>query len=215
MIPVSLEPEPTNFHKDVRLAGQVFLAKYSHPTNSQWTNNSYWRRVLDDLHRAYNDICAYCSSFTLRSTTPSSVTSSVDHYVPKSIDPSKAYEWDNFRLCRSRLNQRKDNYRDVLDPFTLSSGWFHLDFLTFLIRPNPALSQEEQARVSATLDRLMLNLDADYVDERRRVIREYCLQRATLAQVDRRYPFIASEMLRQKFDTMFFSKLAAGFKATP
>ena len=215
MIPVSLEPEPTDFHKDVRVAGQSFLSSYSHPTNDQWRNNSYWRRALDDLHRAYNDICAYCSSFTLRSTIPSAETSSVDHYVPKSIVPSQAYEWDNFRLCRSRLNQRKDNFQDVLDPFTLSPGWFHLNFLTFLIRPNPALSQGDQSRVTATLDRLMLNLDSDYVDERRRVIQEYCLQRATFAQVRRRYPFIASEMLRQKFDSTFFSKLAAGFNSTP
>ena len=215
MIQVSFEPEPPDFYLKIGLPGQSFLDKFPHPNNNQWSNNSYWRRALEDLHCAYNDICAYCSSFTSRSTTPSADTSSVDHYIPKSVDSSQAYAWGNFRLCRSRLNQRKDNHQDVLDPFTLAPGWFHLNFLTFLIRPNPALSKGDQTRVTVTLTRLKLNLDTDYVDERRSVIREYCLQRATFAQVCRRYPFIASEMLRQKFDATFLATLTAGFKARP
>ena len=214
MIPVCLAPEPVDFDTKVRRRGQSFLARHSHPNNNQWNAASYWRMALDDLHSVYNDICAYCSSFTPRSKQPSAESSSVDHFVPKSVNSSQAYEWDNFRLCRSRLNHRKDNHQDVLDPFTLASGWFHLNFLTFLIRPNPALSQADQARIIATLDRLELNKDNDYVDERRRVIREYCLQQATFTQVCRRYPFIGSEMTRQKFDTAFLPKLAAGFQAT-
>ena len=215
MMPVPLAPEPADFRTKVWRPGQSFLAQHPQPNNSQWNAGSYWRMALEDLHRAYNDICAYCSSFTPRSKKPSPESSSVDHFVPKSVIPSQAYEWDNFRLCRSRLNQRKDNHQDVLDPFALASGWFHLNFLTFLIRPNPALSQAEQDRVNLTLGRLKLNLDNDYVDERRRVVQEYCLKQATFAQVSRRYPFIASEMARQNFDTTFLPRLAAGFTTAP
>ena len=114
-------------------------------------------------------------------------------------------------MCRARLNQRKDNHQDVLDPFNLSPGWFELNFQTFLLSPKSTLSQGDQDRVVATIGRLELNTDNDYVDERVGAIRQYCLGKATFAQLCARYPFIAAEMMRQDFDRKFFVSMAAGF----
>jgi hypothetical protein len=97
----------------------------------------------------------------------------------------------------------------VLDPFTIAPGWFKLNFLTFLLEPNQTLPPADQARVVATIDRLQLNTDNDYVNERIGAIREYCKGRATLAQLDRRYPFIAAEMRNQSFDTDFLPRMRA------
>ena len=212
MIPIVQAAEPPNFDANVRQPGAVFLARVANPNGTQWNSHSYWSEALGDLHTAYKDVCAYCGSFTLRAAESSSQPSSVDHYVPRSVDPSKAYEWDNYRLCRARLNQRKDSYQDVLDPFKLPQGWFQLDFRTFLIRPSPTLEANQQRKVTATVARLQLNTDQDYVNERLRVVRAYCLQIATIQDLRRRYPFIASEMTRQDFDAQLLPAMSARFK---
>ena len=214
MIPVIPAPEPGGFNANVRVPGQLFLATNQQPTGNQWRNHDYWRAALTDLHHAYSGICNYCSSFTPRSASGTSEGSSVDHFVPKSAAPLQAYDWDNFRLCRPRLNNRKDSHQDVLDPFTLPSDWFHLNFQTFLILPNPTLAQTDQALVVATIDRLQLNVDSDYVNERIRVVQSYCAGAATFNQVHRRYPFIAAEMTRQNFDATFLPRMARLYRGT-
>jgi len=213
LIPVTPVAEPADFHSKVRAPGAAFLRTTPNPSSPQWRRNDYWRRALGDLFNAYNGICAYCASWTFRAnqtTRPEDGTT--DHFVPKSAVPAQAYEWDNFRLCRGRLNMRKENYRDVLDPLTLAPGWFKLDFRTFLLVPNPTLPAMDRARVVATIDRLQLNTDNDYVTERVGAIREYCAGKATLAQLDKRYPFFAAEMRDQDFDTKFLPGMRAVFK---
>lgn len=209
MTPVA---EPPDFQRKVRAPGTAFLRTTPRPTAPEWHRNDYWRRALGDLFTAYKGICAYCASWTLRSgRSTSPEDSTVDHFVPKSVFPTQAYEWANFRLCRSRLNMRKANHQDVLDPFTLTPGWFKLDFRTFRLVPNPSLSTGDRTRVMTTIDRLELNTDADYVNERIGAIREYCLGSATLVQLGRRYPFLAGEMTAQNFDAKFLPIMRAFF----
>ena len=216
LIPVTPGAEPVGFDRNVRVPGTAFLMTTPNPRGRQWDGKDYWRSALGDLFTAYNDICAYCASWTKRATaTQTPEDSSIDHFVPKSAVPAQAYEWANFRLCRRRLNTRKDNHRDVLDPFTLAPGWFNLDFRTFLLVPNPTLPASERKRVKATIDRLQLNADNDYVNERVGAIREYCSGKATFAQLVNRYPFIATEMRAQEFDTNFLPRMRAFFAASP
>ena len=138
---------------------------------------------------------------------------SVDHFIPKSVPPQQAYEWDNYRLCRARLNNRKGNHLDVLDPFVVQPGWFVLDFRTFLLHPSSSLSDDDKGLVTATIQRLKLNDDHDYVNERIGAIRSYCLGEASFSQLCTKFPFISSEMSRQDFDTHFLPRMARTFKA--
>ena len=156
------------------------------PKSDTWRRHDYWRRSIGDLLLAYRNICSYSGSWTKPnvSGTYTPQDSSVDHFLPKSSSPAKAYEWANFRLSRTRLNNRKGNHNDVLDPFTLPVRWFTLDFNSFLILPNRALAVSKKRRVQETIDRLELNTDNDYVQERVNVIRDYCLRRLTLAMID-------------------------------
>jgi len=213
VIPVASVTEPADFDRKVRVPGTTFLTTTPNPTVRQWRGKDYWRRALGDLFGAYDEICAYCASWTKRATNISTPQdSSVDHFVSKSSQPSQAYEWNNFRLCRSRLNMRKDMHQDVLDPFILAPGWFKLDFRTFFLVPSPTLTAVDSKRVEATIDRLQLNDDNDYVNERIGAIREYCLDRATYTQLLNRYPFIAVEMRAQNFDTNFLPRMKSFFE---
>ena len=174
MIPVAPALEPIDFNNKVRQPGAAFLHTTPHPSAAAWRRHDYWRRAIDDLRLAYHNICSYSGSWTKTNVGGTSTLqdSSVDHFIPKSSTPAQAYKWANFRLSRARLNNRKDNNNDVLDPFTLPGRWFTLDFRSFLISPNHALSGSEKRRVQKTIDRLGLNTDNDYVQERVEVVRE-------------------------------------------
>ena len=214
LIPIVPASEPGDFDRKVRKPGQAFLRTTPHPIGSEWDDNNYWSRSIADLQTSYNSICAYCGSWTNSSGNHHAPSyRSVDHFVPKSVSPTQAYDWDNFRLCRTRLNIRKGNHQDVLDPFTLAPGWFHLSFLTFLVAPDSTLSLKEKNSVLATIDRLQLNIDQDYVNERVGAIREYCLGIATKPQLGKHFPFITTEMDRQDFDINFLPRLRPFFTA--
>ena len=215
LIPVTPSVEPADFDVKVRKPGVAFLNTTPHPNASAWRNHQYWRRALGDLLTAYKNICSYSGSWTKVNvsgiTTPQD--SSVDHFKPKSTAPAEAYEWANFRLSRMRLNNRKGNHTDVLDPFILPNGWFTLDFRSFLIRPSQTLSKSDKGKVQKTIDRLELNTDSDYVQERVTVIQEYCVGTSTLAMLEKLWPFIAREMRIQDFDSVFLPSMRAGFRA--
>lgn len=205
MIPVTPAAEPANFDKRVRQPGAAFLRANSHPSSNDWRGHDYWRRAIPDLLKSYHSICSYSGSWTKANRSQGSTIqdSSVDHFDPKSSIPAQAYEWSNFRLSRARLNNRKGNHTDVLDPFTLPGRWFTLDFRTFLVFPSQHLRKAERVRVQRTIDRLELNTDNDYVQERVNVVREYCLGNSTMDVIGRFWPFIANEMRAQNFDTAF------------
>ena len=215
MIPVTPALEPDDFDTKVRHPGTAFLKVTPNPRARDWGGHDYWRKALGDLLVAYRYICSYSGSWTKpnQSGMSSICDSSVDHFRPKSTTPSQAYEWANFRLARARLNNRKANHNDVIDPFALANRWFVLDFRTFLIIPNRSLSERDKTRVWKTIDRLELNDDDDYVRERIEVIRSYCLGRSTSGLLATHWPFIAGEMRVQNFNTTFLPSMRAAFRS--
>lgn len=214
MLRVTPAPEPDDFDAAVRSPGKAFLRKNLNPTARDWQGHDYWRLVRDDMLREYGNVCSYSGSWTKPNSGSATgiEDSSIDHFMPKSKFPSEAYEWSNFRLARRRLNLRKADHTDILDPFSLPNGWFTLDFGSFFIRPSHELSALDRSRVIKTIDRLELNADDDYVEERLYVVREYCLGRLTLYSLDERWPFIAREMRRQNFDAVFLELLRPVFE---
>ena len=217
MITVTPIAEPADFDAGVRKPGASFLHATPHPTSDEWRRHDYWRRVLGDLLVSYRNICSYSGSWTKANASGISTPqdSSVDHFIPKSVVPFQAYEWSNFRLSRARLNNRKGDHQDVLDPFTLPGRWFTLDFRSFLIFPSDFLLSKEKEQVQKTIDRLRLNTDNDYVQERVEVISGYCLGKSTLATIEDFWPFIASEMKIQDFDAKYFTQMRRFFLSRP
>ena len=205
MIPVTPAAEPDQFDTLVRQLGAKFLSKTPAPVSRDWSKHNYWSDIHGDLLSAYGYICSYSGCWT-KARVPGDSTicdSSVDHFKPKSKYPHLAYEWTNYRLARARINNSKGTHEDVLDPFELPNGWFILDFSSFLIRPNHALSQPDKTRVQTTIDRLRLNYDDSYVEERVAVIGSYCRGESSAHLLTQRWPFIAREMTVQDFDSNF------------
>lgn len=213
LIPVSPASEPDQFDTLVRQPGAKFLNETPTPTAKDWDGHNYWRHIHSDLLATYQYVCSYSGSWAKASTPGNSsiCDSSVDHYKPKSKYPDLAYEWSNYRLARARLNNNKGTHEDVLDPFHLPNGWFTLDFGSFLIRPNDVLSRHDKTLVQRTIDRLRLNDDDDYVDERVAVIGSYCRGESPSELLAERWPFIAREMIVQNFDSRYLPMMRPFF----
>jgi len=193
VIPVQPKPEPADFSKKVREPGAVFLNKVPNPKNKDWINREYWRESLEDLCEAYDRICAYSAQWMPR--TEGNPT--VDHFIPKSVKPEWAYEWHNFRLACSKLNARKRDYQDVIDPFGLQPDSFILDFPSLLIKPNQNIPAPLKEKVIATIKRLKLNADDNCIKGRQDWLMPYCKKEYPFDYLKRKAPFIAYELERQ------------------
>lgn len=194
MIPVDLQQEPAVFEASVRAPGRRFLSRTPNPTSKQFTNHSYWRRILKELHDAYGGICAYSCHWIPYDTG----ADTVEHFRAKTLFPRQAYEWDNYRLVCATLNGRKGIYDDVLDPFDLENDWFVIDFPSLLVKPAAGLEAGAVQEVLSTINRLGLNEEGTCWRGRERYVRNFCKKCITFEFLREEAPFIAHELDRQR-----------------
>jgi hypothetical protein len=101
------------------------------------------------------------------------------------------------------MNSRKGVHQDVLDPFQIQSGTFHLEFPSLIIKPNPDLPDNLQRQAASTIKRLKLNSDNNCIMSRLEWLLPYCEGGVTFEELARKAPFIAHEIDRQgKRDTI-------------
>lgn len=124
---------------------------------------------------------------------------------PKSLYPSLAYEWSNYRFVALRYNNSKGT-KKILDPFTLKPDWFVLDFKDEIlnVKPNAALIPEEKNAVNKTIETLRLNTDPMCKKARVYWLTAYCRKKITFEHLNDMAPFIAYELERQGLQEEIF-----------
>nr|MDT0253654.1 hypothetical protein [Endozoicomonas sp.] len=152
----------------------------------------YWRDCMDELYHAYFGVCAYLAVHFERTIGGGTV----EHFAPKSRRVELAYEWSNYRLASSIVNARKNNFEDVLDPFEITTGWFHVELVSGHIYPAPALSEDLQKQVEQTINRLGLD-DKNNQEMRARHYQEYREKLYSEEFLKRRSPLVWVEAHRQ------------------
>lgn len=194
MIPIKPQPEPDDFDQKVRKPGLAFLSKFPNPTNRDYENKkaTYWRKSLRDLYDACNHICAYSAQWIPYDTG----SPAVDHFIPKTVNPELAYEWDNFRLICSKMNSIKGTKTEIIDPFFLPADSFIINFPSMLIKPNPNLLEPLKSRVVYTIKELKLNEEMWQLGRSYKLI-DYCKKQYSFDHLKEKYPFIAYELERQ------------------
>lgn len=197
MIHVEPQPEPEDFDQLVRRPGTAFLLKNPKPTSKKWRSNSYWRKMLGQLHDGYDGICAYSCHWIPYDTG----ADTVEHFLPKARFPEQAYEWTNYRLVCQTLNSLKGIREDLLDPFIVQPGWFVIDFPSLIVKPAANLDEVLAQRISTTITCLGINRRDTCWKSRRRYVEVYCLGRITFEHLQHEAPFIASELARQDLVT--------------
>jgi hypothetical protein len=209
VIRVEPQPEPSDFDEKVRKHGLRALAELrgqpapSRPGPKRRVKGlveskdlpEYWTRCLDDLHAAYDGICAY-SCLYIPHVVGSKTT---DHYSAKTAKilaaPEQAYEWSNYRLACSLMNSRK-GIKTIIDPFEIQGGWFQLDLSTLSVRPDPELPAELRLRVQHTIDELGLD-DDECRKARAHWYHPYLEGEITFSFLEKQCPFLALEIVRQ------------------
>lgn len=197
MIPVQIQPEPESFADRVRKPGRDFLKRLVRkPTNKDFRKHWHWNRISPELYQAYDGICAY-SAHSIPSGTQQA---SVDHFIPRSCSPDLAYEWSNYRLAMESLGNHKGKTCEVVDPFYIKHDWFILNFATFQIEPSSDLPRYLKRRIKKTIEILRLNTDNNLVSTRIGILEDFAKNVYPLSFLERRYPFIAYELKRQKME---------------
>jgi hypothetical protein len=190
MIPVQLQPEAADFDAQVRRPGLAYLQTNPNPSSREFKRRNYWTRAVSELSSAYENRCAYTSLRMVDSI-------SIDHFLPKAHYPELAYEWSNYRLARQKLNGRKGNTEEVIDPFNVEFGWFELDLPSCLLQPAQSLEREIKSRINQTINILQLNRDESLVQERCDLLVNLADELITIEFVDKTYPFLSYEVRRQ------------------
>ncbi len=210
MIRVELAQKPVNFDTKVREPGLRAIAEMVGEPNLPKRRGrkreviaesrdaipadkfpAYWTEALSELLDAYGRICAYMSFYIERVTG----AASVDHMLPKSLNWNEVYEWGNYRLACSLMNSRKNDYRDVLDPFEIEDAWFRIELVGYQVIPANDLSAEIEERVQATIDRLKLN-DYECLKLREEYVDAFQKNDISFNRLRQRAPFLAREILR-------------------
>ena len=123
----------------------------------------------------------------------------VEHFLPKSSYPDLAYEWTNYRLVCSRLNARKGNFEDVVDPFDVIPGMFNLHFPSLNVITGSNLTGPQQNLAESTIRRLRLN-DSRSIDTRQEYVKSYIGGHISATYIRHKAPFLMSELARQALD---------------
>lgn len=196
MMRVLPQPEPASFDAKVRRRGTVWLERHqidpNLPPPSGTHLHPYWKKALDDLYTRYGGCCAYLAVYFERVVGGATV----DHFVAKSKHAGLAYEWSNYLLACSRMNSRKRDYDDVIDPFEVRDGWFRLELVSGRVYPDPALPRDVGKAVQDTILRLGLDDPANR-ELRARHFQEYSEGLYTFAFLKARSPFVWAEAQRQ------------------
>ncbi|MFP2906669.1 hypothetical protein ACLESD_16730 [Pyxidicoccus sp. 3LFB2] len=186
MIPVQPQPEPPDFDARVRQPGTKDLA------SPEGELRPHWRHCATQLWVAYRGVCAYSCLHIPRGTGGISV----DHMLPKSKRRELTYEWANYRLACTRMNARKNDLEDVLDPFEVREGWFALDLSTLQVIPGTGIPDAVLQRVQETINRLDLNSD-EFLQQRSEYYDLFLAEEVKFSFIQKHCPFLARELIRQ------------------
>jgi uncharacterized protein (TIGR02646 family) len=196
VIPVAPQPEPTDFDLKVRQPGLRWIKKQgldpAVPVPTGTEIPSHWTKCLPDLRRLYNEVCAYTGLFVPKVTG----APTVEHFAPKSKRLSLAFEWTNYRFVCAKINSRKRDFEDVLDPFVLQVRTFELNLINGGIAPGNQLNVAQAKKARATIERLDLD-DAECREVRLEYIDEFTKKNISEDYLKRKAPFVWFEMKRQ------------------
>jgi uncharacterized protein (TIGR02646 family) len=203
VIPVTPQPEPTEFDTRVRQRGNTWILNQNLdqsvalPEGMDYPKPAYWAMqddgysCLNQLYLAYKKVCAYTGIFI------SGGAKSVDHFVPKSRNVGLAFEWSNYRLACRNINGIKRDFEDVLDPFLLESETFFLVLETGEIYVNPQLENMPLGiAAQQTITRLKLSSE-EHQNTRADYYTEFKNGEKSASELQKYAPFVYLEAQRQ------------------
>ncbi|MCB9760209.1 MAG: hypothetical protein H6739_10275 [Alphaproteobacteria bacterium] len=145
----------------------------------------YWRRYRGALAEAFDHLCAYSIVCIPNGT--------VDHFVSIDEDPSRAYDWDNYRYADGWINASKQDLRSdrLLDPFDVQDGWFEMLLPSLQVVVTDRCPEALRDKADFTLRRLHLRDGEDVIRHREVWWNLYLDGEALPATLERMIPLLA------------------------
>ena len=173
-------PEPPTFDHNARSPGNDWLASHPNPKRPK----DFWSPFKGHLADGFNSLCAYSAMYEPVGT--------VDHFVSWNEDPSKAYEWNNYRYSSGWINSSKQHVPSsrILDPFEVEDGWFEIHLPSLQLVLSDSIPDEYRARAEYVLERLHLRDDERVMRQRRSWMEAY-EQGMSIDELERRAPLLA------------------------
>lgn len=209
MIKVPCADEPTWFKEKVEKPGEEWRKAQAAPIDSKtWGKGAFWNKVpevQDELFAAYGHCCVYTARRVMGEGR------SVDHVMPKSKHPQRAFKWKNYLPMLKNCNSAKNDHEDVLDPRRIGDGWFQLSIPSMITKPGPSAGSIRAATPQSTIDRLKLNDNRHHRNTLAAVLFEF-LQDGEWSYVRKMTPFLAQQLTMQDFVTESGALTAKGEK---
>ncbi len=174
--------EPGAFNERARIPGTLWMA--THPGARRPVD--LWSPFKPELAEGFFQLCAYSAMYEPVGT--------VDHFISVSEDPSKAYEWSNYRYAASWINSSKASvpHGRLLDPFEVEDGWFEILLPSLQLVVNASAVPEQLIeRAQFALLRLHLRDDERVLRQRRQWYELYLSGDLTLSGLSKKAPLIA------------------------
>ena len=189
MIRCELAPKPDGFAEEVEVPGAAWLAK--HPSHSA-RPKAYWTKFHSELRIAFRSLCAYGAMFEPSGTC--------DHFVSRDEDPSRLYDWSNYRYASGWFNSRKGNLKSscVLDPFEVGDDWFEVDLRTLELCLTEHVPASHRERAELMLDKLGLRDDQRLIDQRASWLDRYEQRGMPFGLLSDLAPLIAAAVLKRE-----------------
>jgi hypothetical protein len=182
MIPVKPVPKPGTFESKAGKPGRAWLQ--ANPDAAR--PRDYWTPFLADLGEGFTGRCGYAAMLDPTGGT-------VDHYLSFKSRPDLAYEWTNLRFASQPLNaSKKAADETVLDPYSVSDGWFEILLPSLQMRVTDVVPAAERARAEYTIQRLRLRDGERVIRWRRSWYEMYLAGKLTLEGLEEVAPLIAA-----------------------
>ena len=188
MIRFERVPKPAGFD-EAAAKGQQWLD--AGPERAK-TRPSLWRPFAKHLAQGFRYLCGYSVVYV--------ANGEVDHFVSEKEDPSRLYDWDNYRYADGWFNASKKDLRshEILDPFEVEDGWFEIILPSLQLVVTDACPPGLHERALRMLDRLHLGDDERVLRYRREWYRMYVDGELTLEGLAKKAPLIARAVVKQQ-----------------
>jgi hypothetical protein len=153
---------------------------------------SLWLDFTEHLATGFGNLCGYSAMYT--------PNGQIDHFVSEREDPSKLYDWHNYRYADGWVNASKKALPSagLLDPFDVEDDWFEIILPSLQLVLTAAVPADKVAQAQTMLTRLHLGHDERVMKQRREWYRLYQEAGLPLAELAKKAPLIARAIIKQR-----------------
>ncbi len=178
--------KPDDYNTLVSTPGAAWLKENP---NHEGRPRALWNQkpIKKKLRKNFSSLCGYTLMHEMRG--------SVDHYISWDTDPSKAYDWDNYRFCAGSVNSSKKTAdTTVFDPYDIEFEWFEIHLPSMIMKVGANAPAHLRVKLEFSLQRLPIADTDEVIDYRAEYYQGYKDGEMTIAWLRKKAPILAASI---------------------